>query len=129
MYNAPAIVVSWTKSRVSHIFAERMERDMFAAEELGDIEVGLGAEGYDLLGGKRLCYISKVILRLMVLDKNEGLCAAVLEKHIARPTGRVAFYRITERGIEDVPDAEVKTVQEYFRERAAEWARRKEKAK
>ncbi|MFQ6085893.1 MAG: ATPase domain-containing protein [Candidatus Bathyarchaeia archaeon] len=117
-YDAPAILVSWPKSRVSHAFAEREQDKMAKADEITDVEVGLGAKDFDLLGGQRLSFVGKVILRLIVVNPQRHLCGAILEKHLERPTGLIAFYRLTDKGIEDVPEMKTMTVEEFFRQRA-----------
>jgi len=101
-YDAPAILVSWTKSAAGRAFQERARKKMWESGELVDVELGLGAKRYDVVGGSHLEYVSKTINRLMILGDDRRV--AILEKHIARPVPKLVLLEMSDRGLEPSDD-------------------------
>lgn len=110
-YDAPAVLVSWTKSAAGRAFQERERKKMRESGELVDVELGLGAKRYDVIGGSHLEYVSKTINRLMILGDNRR--AAILEKHIARPVPKLVVLEMSDRGLEPSDD-EVHELDAYY---------------
>lgn len=71
---------------------------MMEKGELTDIELGLGAKQYDVIGGRHLEYNSKAILRMISLKESyERL--ALLEKHKEMPTPTLVLLTMSEAGL------------------------------
>ncbi len=111
-YDVPAILVSWTKSAAYKQFLDRERNKMLKKQELLDLEVGLDAKRFEVIGGAHLEYISKTILRLMILKDYKRL--AILEKHIAMPTPKVVKLKMTENGLIG-DDEKIYDLNDYWR--------------
>jgi len=121
-HETPAIVVTWIRSAAAESFEEKRQNDTlraFLAGETGiDIEAGLGAWKYPLIGGQHLTYYSKVLIRLLSLESPEGDKLAILEKSIEQPSNRCLKYTIREGGINIPPDEQVRPLTDVIRELA-----------
>jgi len=80
------MVVTWIRSAAGESFDEKRQtntlRAFLAGETRIDIEVGLGAWKYPLIGGQHLTYYGKALIRLLSLESPEGDKLAILEKSI-----------------------------------------------
>jgi len=111
-YDVPVILVSWTKSAAYKTFLDRERNKMLKKQELLDLELGFDAKRFEVIGGSHLEYISKTILRLLILKDYKRL--AILEKHIAMPTPKVVKLKMTEEGfIGD--DEKIYELNDYWR--------------
>jgi len=97
-YGATTILVSWSRSAAGRSFQEQQRAKMMEKGELTDIELGLGAKQYDVIGGRHLEYNSKAILRMISLKESyERL--ALLEKHKEMPTPTLVLLSMSEAGL------------------------------
>jgi RecA/RadA recombinase len=131
-YETPAIIVTWIRSAAGESFDEKRQTDTlraFLAGETGiDVEAGLGAWKYPLIGGQHLTYYSKVLVRLLSLESPEGDKLAILEKSIEQPSNRCLKYTIREGGFEANPTEQVRPLTDVIRE-LAEQSRAKQAEK
>jgi len=97
-YNSAVLLVSWVKSKLGRKLKQK-ESDVES-----DIEAGFGCIEFNMIGGPRLEYMSKVLLRLYRAQRRT--IAAVLLKHLNKPTDYYTWFAITSDGIEDVLDKE-----------------------
>ena len=127
-YEAPSIIVTWTRSAAADAFAEHRRAEavkaILSGESAIDVEAGLGAWKFPLIGGQHLVYYSKNLIRLYTLENASGDKLAILEKSLEQPTNRCARFRIGDGGVEDIPDARVCSVFEYLQEIASEVGKR-----
>jgi len=121
-HETPAIVVTWIRSAAAESFEEKRQTDTlraFLAGEVGiDVEAGLGAWKYPLIGGQHLTYYSKVLIRLLSLESPEGDKLAILEKSIEQPSNRCLKYAIKESGFDTDPAEQVRPLTDVIRELA-----------
>lgn len=103
-YDAAVILVSWVKSKLGRRLKQKGE----SLED--DLEAGFGSLEFDMIGGQRLEYMSKILLRLY--RTKHKLVAALLLKHLNKPSDRYAWFRITEAGIEDAPTEDKRKIED-----------------
>jgi len=122
IYEVPAIIVSWSRSPAAENFDKKRKIEALKAINEGnaefDLEAGLGAWEYPIIGGRHLIYYSKVLLHLRTLEAPSGEKLAVLEKSIEQPSNRCVRFRIGQRGIEEIENERVRSIQEYLYETA-----------
>lgn len=95
-YNSTIILISWVKSKLGRKLKQK------ETDEESDIEAGFGCIEFNMIGGPRLEYMSKTLLRLYRAQKRT--IAAVLLKHLNKPTDYYTWFTITNNGIEDAPE-------------------------
>lgn len=124
VYEVPAIIVSWSRSPAADSFQKRKRVEALKAIQSGDpefdLEAGLGAWEYPIVGGRHLIYYSKVLLHLRTLEITSGEKLAVLEKSIEQPSNRCVRFQIGQKGIEGTEKEKVQSLQEYLHKIAEE---------
>jgi predicted ATP-dependent serine protease len=126
--NCPTILVSWSSSSVGSVFEEiEMGHSFEEYEKTGksEIEELLPLEKPDVIGGKRLRYMSKIILKLLT-GKKSDVRFAILKKHVCMPTDRITYFKVSNNGIDDVKSP-VYTVSEFKQILYEKWKKSKEK--
>jgi len=118
VYEVPAIIVSWSRSPAADSFQKRKRVEALKAIQSGDpefdLEAGLGAWEYPIVGGRHLIYYSKVLLHLRTLEITSGEKLAVLEKSIEQPSNRCVRFQIGQKGIGGTEKEKVQPLQEYL---------------
>ena len=128
--NCPVILVSWSSSSVGSVFNEIEIGHSF--EDYGktgksEIEELLPLERPDVIGGKRLRYMSKIILKLLS-GKKPDVKFAILKKHVCMPSDRITAFKVSSSGIDSV-NHPVYTVSEFKQILYEKWKKSKEKEK
>ncbi len=101
-HGSAVIIITWPSCQGLESLKKDWRQNLFARKS-------------SFIGGRRLEFMSKLILHLGVVDRDKGTYAAFLEKHIERPTSRLSTFRITDRGIEGVKGP--MTIEEYLNDR------------
>jgi len=123
-YDAPVLLVTWTKSGASRSFNERQRKDLL--EELGkgvlvsDLECGLGSRQFDMIGGQHLTYMTKTMLHLASIKGDPYTKVVSLEKSIEKPTYMGSLIKVTDRGVEDVKGSKAMPLNELMKQVAIE---------
>ncbi len=102
-HNAAIILISWVKSKLGRKLKQK-ETDLES-----DIEAGLGCVEFNMTGGQRLEYMSKTLLRLY--RSQHRTMAAILLKHLNKPTDLYTWFTISKDGIEDAPEKEKQRIE------------------
>jgi hypothetical protein len=126
--NCPVILVSWSSSSVGSVFDEiEMGHSFEDYEKTGksEIEELLPLEKPDVIGGKRLRYMSKIILKLLS-GKKPDVRFAILKKHVCMPSDRITYFKVSGNGVDDVKSP-VYTVSEFKNILYEKWKKSKEK--
>lgn len=102
-YECPLLVVTWPRSELGKKIGQLTEEDVQARIRnllFADIETRP-----EILGGRGLLYAAKLVLRVMsIAPTPTGEIVGVLSKHALKPSHYFTFYRLTDKGIEDVED-------------------------
>jgi len=123
-YEAPVLLVTWTKSSASKSFGERERKGLL--EDLGkgllvnDLECGLGSRQFDLIGGQHLTYMTKTMLHLASIKGDPFTKVVSLEKSIEKPTYMGGLIKVTDRGVEDVKGSKPMPLNELMKQVALE---------
>ena len=123
-YDAPVLLVTWTKSGASRSFNERQRKDLL--EDLGkgvlvsDLECGLGSRQFDMIGGQHLTYMTKTMLHLASIKGDPYTKVVSLEKSIEKPTYMGSLIKVTDRGVEDVKGSKAMPLNELMKQVAIE---------
>lgn len=99
-HECPIILVSWNSSPVGDAFEEIGKEKSFKAMEKGEavkLEDLIHGRKLDMIGGRRLQYMSKAIVKL--IKTNSPLRYAVLKKSLFRPEDIVTSFEIQDHGI------------------------------
>jgi RecA/RadA recombinase len=103
-YNCPIILTSWPKSTFGRRQLEAKMSDVdLTRYYLHGMTIDLS-----MLGGKRLEYLSKVVIRTVRLLLHAS--AVILVKHLEVPTDYYTWFTITKTGVDDVRDEEMRKV-------------------
>ena len=123
-YDAPVLLITWTKSGASRSFNERQRKDLL--EDLGkgvlvsDLECGLGSRQFDMIGGQHLTYMTKTMLHLASIKGDPYTKVVSLEKSIEKPTYMGSLIKVTDRGVEDVKGSKAMPLNELMKQVAIE---------
>lgn len=123
-YDAPVLLVTWTRSGASRSFNERQRKDLL--EDLGkgvlvsDLECGLGSRQFDMIGGQHLTYMTKTMLHLASIKGDPYTKVVSLEKSIEKPTYMGSLIKVTDRGVEDVKGSKAMPLNELMKQVAIE---------
>jgi RecA/RadA recombinase len=103
-YNCPIILTSWPKTTFGRRDIEaRLSDTDLTRYYLHGMTIDLS-----MLGGKRLEFLGKVVVRVARLRLDAS--AAILLKHLERPTDYYTWFTITEKGIQDVPREDMREI-------------------
>jgi KaiC/GvpD/RAD55 family RecA-like ATPase len=123
-YDAPVLLVTWTKSSASRSFNERERKelleDLVKGTLVSDLECGLGSRQFDLIGGQHLTYMTKTMLHLASIKGDPFTKAITLEKSIEKPTYMGGLVKVTDKGVEDVKGSKPMPLNELMKEVALE---------
>ena len=112
-YNAALILVGWPKSMIMSHKKKTDSGLMQLMTEEDSVRLTQydfsGQLDFSLIGGKVYAFLSKVMLRLCRFSI--GANTAVLLKHTRRPCNMFAWYRVSEKGVEDADIEELKGIQ------------------
>jgi len=123
-YEAPVLLVTWTKSTASKSFGERERQgvlqDLGKGVLVNDLECGLGSRQFDIIGGQHLTYMTKTMLHLASIKGDPFTKVVSLEKSIERPTYMGGLVKVTDKGVEDVKGSKPMPLNELMKQVALE---------